>query len=241
MASTEPKVWFITGCSKGLGRTLAQAVQKGGDILIATARDPKTLKSLLEPPYDKTTLALQLDVTDRNSIKSALAAAITAHGRIDVLVNNAGYGVFGAIEEVPEKEIRDVFETNVFGALAVTQEALPTLRAQGSGHILNISSIAGLVSGPGVGIYNATKYALEGFSEALAKEVDSFCIKVTLVEPGPFRTDFLTPIEEIHLKIDAYQATVGKSMELFKIPTCISGGQQSWANEEEDLNNNRIK
>jgi len=183
------KVWFITGTSRGFGRIWAEAALERGDKVAATARDKASLAALTEK-YGDRVLAIALDVTDRAACFSAVAAAKERFGRLDVVVNNAGYGQFGAIEELSEKEARDQIETNVFGALWVTQAALPIMRAQHSGHILQVSSIGGVTSFPGVGMYHASKWALEGLSESLAQEVASFGIYVTLIEPAGYDTDW---------------------------------------------------
>ncbi|GAB3611779.1 SDR family oxidoreductase [Humibacter ginsengisoli] len=183
------KVWFITGTSRGFGRAWAEAALERGDRVAATARDVASLDDLVEK-YGDRLLPVQLDVTDREADFAAVRVAHDRFGRLDVVVNNAGYGHFGFIEEVTEDEARAQLETNVFGALWVTQAALPYLRAQGSGHIIQVSSIGGITAFPLVGIYNASKWALEGFSQALAQEVASFGIHVTLVEPAAFATDW---------------------------------------------------
>lgn len=183
------RVWFITGSSTGFGRSLTEAVLKHGDRIVATARKPEQLSDLVER-YSETVKAVQLDVTNPQEVRTAVQTAIEAFGRIDVVVNNAGYGAVGAIEEVSDDAIRHQFETNVFGALNVMRAVLPTLRKQRSGHILNISSVGGFVGFGATGIYCGTKFALEGLSEALAKEVAPLGIKVTIIEPGAFRTDF---------------------------------------------------
>jgi NADP-dependent 3-hydroxy acid dehydrogenase YdfG len=184
------KVWFITGCSKGFGRCITEQLLTTTDhIVVATARNPETLDDLVERYPDK--LCVQkLDVTQPADIQSAVSETIKKYQRIDVLVNNAGYGLVGLLEECEMIDIRDIFNTNVFGLMNVTQEILPIMRKANGGHIFNFSSIAGLVSYASMGIYNSTKFAVEGLSEALAKEVQSFGINVTIVEPGPFRTDF---------------------------------------------------
>jgi len=187
MANT--KVWLITGSSTGFGRSLTEAVLKHGYRVIATARKPEQLSDLIEQ-YPDTAKAVRLDVTNPQEVRDAVKAALEAFGRIDVLVNNAGYGAVGAIEEVSDEAIRRQFETNVFGALNLTRAVLPTLRQQRSGHILNLSSVGGFVSFGATGVYCATKFALEAVSEALAKEVASLGIKVTIIEPGAYRTDF---------------------------------------------------
>jgi NAD(P)-dependent dehydrogenase (short-subunit alcohol dehydrogenase family) len=184
------KIWFITGASTGFGRLLAEEVLKAGGKVIATARKLDKVSDL-ERKYPDGAKALALDVTNEGEVNAAVEQAVARFGRVDVLVNNAGYGVAGAIEEVSEAEFMPMFETNVFGLLRVTRAFLPQLRKQRSGHILNLSSIGGLVASPGMGYYNATKFAVEGLSEALAGEIAPLGIKVTIIEPGPFRTDFL--------------------------------------------------
>jgi NADP-dependent 3-hydroxy acid dehydrogenase YdfG len=191
MSQKTSRVWFITGCSTGFGRVIAEKALAQGDKVIATARKIDQIKDL-EQKYPQNAKALKLDVTQKTDIENAVQEGLKAFGRIDVLVNNAGYGLTGALEEVSEKEIRDQFETNVFGVLNVTRAVLPTLRQQRSGHIVNISSLAGRIGMPLLGIYNGSKFALEGLSESLANELKSFGIKVTIVEPGGFATDFAT-------------------------------------------------
>ncbi|HEY1700207.1 MAG TPA: SDR family oxidoreductase [Trebonia sp.] len=186
------KVWFITGASKGFGREWAIAALERGDKVAATARDTATLDDLRER-YGDALLPLQLDVTDRAADFAAVELAAKHFGRLDVVVNNAGYGQFGMIEEISEDEARAQIETNVFGALWVTQAALPVLRAQGEGHILQVSSIGGISAFQNIGIYNASKWALEGLSQALAQEVEAFGVKVTIIEPGPYSTDWGGP------------------------------------------------
>jgi NAD(P)-dependent dehydrogenase (short-subunit alcohol dehydrogenase family) len=183
------KTWFITGTSRGFGRELTVAALERGDRVAATARDVSSLKDL-EDVYADNLLVLPLDVTDRTAAFDAVARAHQHFGRLDVVVNNAGYGQFGMIEEISEPEFREQIETNLFGALWVTQAALPFLRAQGSGHIIQVSSIGGISAFPNIGTYHASKWALEGFSQALAQEVASFGIKVTVIEPGGFSTDW---------------------------------------------------
>ena len=183
------KTWFITGTSRGLGREWTQAALERGDQVAATARDTKSLNDLAER-YGERILPIPLDVTDRAADFAAVKAAHDRFGRLDVIVNNAGYGLFGVIEEISEAEARAQLETNLFGALWVTQAALPFLRDQGHGHILQVSSIGGVIAGAGLGLYHASKWGLEGFSEALSQEVAPFGIKVTLIEPGGFSTDW---------------------------------------------------
>ncbi|MDM9383766.1 oxidoreductase [Chlorogloeopsis sp. ULAP01] len=211
-----PKVWLITGCSTGFGRALAEVVLKKGDEVLATAREPERLRALTEH-YPETAKAVRLDVTSSQDIQTAVDTAIATFGRIDVLVNNAGHGLIAALEEVSDGEIHQFFETNFFGALRLMRTVLPVMRQQGSGHIVNISSTAGLVGFAGSSLYCGAKFALEGTSEALAKEVKSFGVKVTLIEPGAFRTDFngrsLAVAEQ---SIDAYAPVSGASLQWFK-------------------------
>ena len=188
----DSKVWFITGCSKGFGRIWAEAALERGDKVAATARDASTLAPLAEK-YGDDVLTMALDVTDKAAVGRAVAETIERFGRIDVAVNNAGYGLFGAVEEVSEAEARDQIETNLFGALWVTQAALPIMREQGSGHIIQVSSIGGVNAFPTIGLYHASKWGLEGFSQSLAQEVAGFGIKVTLVEPQGYSTDWAGP------------------------------------------------
>ncbi len=207
------KVWLITGSSTGLGRALAQAVLERGYHLVATARQPEQLKELSDRYPDRVT-TLALDVTNAQSIQQAVEAALNAYNRIDVLVNNAGYGTVGAIEEVNDDDIRRQFDTNLFGAINVTRAVLPTLREQRSGHILNISSANGISAFAGVGIYSATKFALEAISEALAQEVKPLGIKVTIIEPGSSRTNFSSrALSTLSHQINDYAQTSGKIVQ----------------------------
>lgn len=205
------KVWFITGSSTGFGRALVKAVLAKGDRVIATARRPEQLSELVNE-YPDAVKAVRLDVTNRQEVDEAINAALKIFGQIDVLVNNAGYGLLGGIEEANDTEIRAQFETNVFGALNVLQVVLPHMRQRRTGHILNISSVGGFTGFAGFGIYNATKFALEGISEALAAEVAPFGIHITIVEPGSFRTDWagrsLNRAERI---IEDYAQTTGQT------------------------------
>lgn len=184
------KVWFITGTSRGLGRSFAEAALGRGDRVAATAREPRALDDLIDT-YGDAVLPLALDVTDRAAVDAAVTDAHERFGRIDVAVNNAGYGLFGMIEEVSEAQVRAQLETNFFGAFWVTQAMLPRMRAQGGGHIIQISSVNGVAAFPYVGAYSASKWALEGFSESLAQEVAPTGINVTIVEPGSFDTDWV--------------------------------------------------
>lgn len=183
------KGWFLTGASRGFGRIWAEAALRRGDRVVATARDVNTLDGLVEQ-WPGQVLAIALDVTDRDAVFDAVPIAKEFLGNLDVVVNNAGYGLFGMVEEINEPLARAQFETNVFGALWVTQAALPIMREQGSGHILQVSSIGGVQAFPGLGLYNASKWALEGFSQSLAGEVADFGIRVTLIEPTAFATDW---------------------------------------------------
>jgi NAD(P)-dependent dehydrogenase (short-subunit alcohol dehydrogenase family) len=183
------RVWFITGSSTGFGRVLAEILLKRGERVAVTARNPDQIEDLVVG-YKDTGLALALDVNQPKQITAAVAGAEKFFGRIDVLVNNAGYGYLASVEEGEDAEVRAMFETNLFGLLAVTKAVLPGMRARRTGHIVNISSIGGLVANPSTGYYSATKFALEALSESLAKEVEPLGIRVTAIEPGPFRTDW---------------------------------------------------
>ncbi len=180
-------VWFITGCSTGFGRELTRILLQRGNSVVVTARNPATLE---EFATHENALIATLDVTIPTQIADAVRQAESRFGRIDVLVNNAGYGYLAAIEEGEDAEVRAMFEANVFGLAEMTKAVLPIMRKQRAGHVVNISSMAGLVGYPGIGYYNATKFAVEGMSEALAKEVAPLGLRVTVVEPGPFRTEW---------------------------------------------------
>jgi NAD(P)-dependent dehydrogenase (short-subunit alcohol dehydrogenase family) len=183
------RTWLVTGASRGLGRALAETVLEAGDRVVATARDAGALDDLVDK-YGDRLLPRDLDVTDRDAVFAVVNQAAAETGRIDVLVANAGYGLAGGVEEVTEDEARGQVEVNLFGALWSLQAVLPTMRAQRRGHLLPISSIGGVGAFPNTGLYHATKWGLEGLSESLAQEVAPFGIKVTIVEPGPFRTDW---------------------------------------------------
>ncbi len=199
------KVWFITGTSKGLGRMWTEAALDRGDRVAASARDIGALQPLIDR-YGDQVLPLTLDVTDRPAVAAAVARTVARFGRLDVLVNNAGYGLLGTVEEASEAEARAQIETNVFGALWVSQAVLPQMRAQGFGHIVQVSSISGICAFPTMGLYNASKWALEGFSQSLAAEVAGFGIKVTLVEPGGYDTDWFGPSAARTTPLPAYDA-----------------------------------
>jgi NAD(P)-dependent dehydrogenase (short-subunit alcohol dehydrogenase family) len=205
------RVWFITGASRGFGALIAAEALASGDAVVATARDPSTVTARLGS--HERLLAVRLDVTSEAEAHEATAAAVKKFGRIDILVNNAGYGLLGAIEEASAKETEKLFATNVFGLLGVTRAVLPHMRRQRSGHIINLSSVGGYTGYPGWGVYGATKFAVEGISEALAAEVAPLGIHVTVVEPGFFRTDFLdeTSLARTAQQIDDYRETVGKT------------------------------
>lgn len=186
---SEKKVWLITGSSTGFGRELAEEALSQGYKVVATARKPEVLQDLVEK-YPETARAVKLDVTKPDEVRAAIAEAVREFGKIDVLVNNAGYGLIAAVEEATDTQFRHQFETNVFGAVDVMRAVLPQMREQKSGHILNLSSVGGFIAFPSSGFYTASKFALEAFSEALAAEAAHHGIKVTIVEPGAFRTDF---------------------------------------------------
>lgn len=200
------KTWFITGTSKGFGRVWATAALERGDRVAATARDRSALDDLVDRFGEDRILPLELDVTDRGADVRAVEATIARFGRIDVAVNNAGFGHFGYIEELSESEARAQLDTNFFGALWVSQAVIPHMRTQGSGHLLQVSSIGGITAFPDFGIYNASKWALEGMSQALAAEVAPFGIHVTLIEPGGFATDWGGSSSTRSQRVDAYDA-----------------------------------
>lgn len=184
------KVWFITGTSRGIGRAFAESALERGDKVAATARNVAVLEDLVTKYGDQAVLPLTLDVTDKAAVAAAVAASHRKFGRLDIVVNNAGYGLFGMVEEVTEQQVRDQMETNFFGAFWVTQAVLPLLRAQGGGHIVQVSSVGGVAAFPSLGAYQGSKWALEGFSDSLSQEVADLGIKVTIVEPGGFSTDW---------------------------------------------------
>jgi NAD(P)-dependent dehydrogenase (short-subunit alcohol dehydrogenase family) len=210
MMNRDNPVWLITGCSTGFGRELAKLVLERGWRAVVTARDPSKLADLAEGHKDRA-LVLQLDVTDRKQIADVVVQSQKHFGRIDALVNNAGYGYLAAIEEGEDDAVRAMFETNVFGLVDMTKAVLPIMRAQKSGIIVNISSIGGITSFAATGYYHGTKYAVEGISESLALEVKPLGIDVLVVEPGPFRTNWAGPsIKQSATRIDAYEETAGE-------------------------------
>ena len=206
-------VWLITGSSSGLGRALAEKVLEHGYRAVVTARRPASVRDLVEH-YGDRAMAVGLDVTQSAQVSASVKAAHERFGRIDVLVNNAGYGYIGAIEEGEDAEIRAQFDTNVHGVIALMQAVLPGMRHRGKGHIVNVSSIGGLTTFPNVGYYHASKYALEGLSETLAKEMAPFGIGVTVVEPGAFRTDFRgRSMRQSRIRIPEFAGTLGKQRD----------------------------
>lgn len=205
------KVWLITGCSTGFGRALAKEVLAKGYNAAVAARNTDDVQDIIAG-YPDTAIAVKLDVTKAEQVKTAVQTTIERFGQIDVLVNNAGIGYFAAIEESEEAEVRRMFEINVFGLAKMTQEVLPYMRQRKSGHILNITSIGGLRSFPGIGFYNASKYAVDGLSEALYKEVSPLGIKVTIIAPSGFRTDWAgRSAKDTTVKIEDYKTTAGKN------------------------------
>jgi NAD(P)-dependent dehydrogenase (short-subunit alcohol dehydrogenase family) len=208
------KIWFITGSSRGLGRSLTEAVLASGDKVAATARNSDTLNDLLEK-YPDQLYPVQLDVTNYDDVYRAVADTVSHFGKIDVLVNNAGFGIVGAAEAYSDEQVRSQLETNLYAPITITRAVLPYMRKQRSGRILQISSIGGRVGNPGVSIYQAAKFGLSGFSEALAKEVAPLGILVTCVEPGGFRTDWAGASMTYAPKVEGYESTVDKRTEMF--------------------------
>jgi NAD(P)-dependent dehydrogenase (short-subunit alcohol dehydrogenase family) len=207
--------WFITGSSRGLGRSLTEAVLAKGDNVAATARNPEQLNDLVKK-YPNQILSIKLDVTNYNEVYDAVDAAVKHFGRIDVLVNNAGFGIVGAAEAFTEAQVRSQLETNLYAPIEITRAVLPYMRKQRAGRILQISSIGGRVGNAGVSIYQAAKFGLSGFSESLAKELAPLGILVTCVEPGGFRTDWAGASMTYAPVIEGYENTVEKRTELFK-------------------------
>ncbi len=213
MSTSETPVWLITGCSTGFGRELAKEVLKQGFNVVVTARDKSKVEDLVSGVEDRA-LVLSLDVTDSNAIQQAVKATLDKFGTISVLVNNAGYGYQSSVEEGEEQQIRAQFDANVFGLFAITRAVLPTLRKAGRGHIINITSVAGLIGFPGSGYYSASKHAVEGWSDSLQAEVEPLGISVTCVEPGPFRTDWAgRSLQQTPNKIADYADTAGKRLK----------------------------
>jgi NAD(P)-dependent dehydrogenase (short-subunit alcohol dehydrogenase family) len=217
------KIWFITGISSGLGKALAEAVIESGDFVIGTFRNPNQADVFTNANKGEA-LGVTVDITKPKDIEKAAKMVKKQFGRIDVLVNNAGFGFAGAVEEASAREVKNVFEANVFGTLNVTKAFLPLMRQQRSGHIIQMSSHGGIKAFAGFGIYNAAKFAVEGFSEALAQELAPLSIKVTIVQPGPFRTGFANAaFQEAATKIEDYNATAGAFRERMK---AVDGKQE---------------
>ncbi|MFI5845740.1 SDR family NAD(P)-dependent oxidoreductase [Catenuloplanes sp. NPDC051500] len=210
------KVWFFTGTSSGFGRLWAEAALERGDRVVATARNTAPLDALVTR-FGDAVLPLELDVTDREAVFSAVAHAVQRFGRIDVVVNNAGYGHVGMVEEVTERELRQQLETNFFGAVWVTQAVLPVLRRQGAGHLLQVTSEGGVRAYPGFGAYHASKWAVEGLTEALALEISDFGLHLTSVEPGPYATDFASRGLRISDPLADYDETREKTAPQFRM------------------------
>lgn len=212
---TMTKIWFITGSSRGLGRSLTAAVLAKGDKVAATARNLEQLNDLIEQ-YPGQILPLKLDVTDNDQIQKTVQQTVDHFGRIDVLVNNAGFGTIGAAEAYTEEQVRSQLETNLYAPIAITRAILPIMRKQRSGRILQISSVGGRVGNAGLTIYQAAKFGVSGFTEALAKEVAPLGIKVTSVEPGGFRTDWVSTASTVEITdVEGYEQTVGARKALF--------------------------
>jgi NAD(P)-dependent dehydrogenase (short-subunit alcohol dehydrogenase family) len=227
--SSDSAVWLVTGCSTGFGRELVGAVLRHGQRVVATARNPATLEAFAGNPA---VLAAALDVTKPRQIADVVGRAEAHFGRIDVLVNNAGYGYIAAIEEGEDEEVRTLFETNVFGLVAMTRAVLPGMRQRGRGHVVNISSIGGLIGNPGSGYYAATKFAVEGLSEALAKECAPLGIKVTIIEPGPFRTDWAgRSLKTPKTTMAAYAGVVGARRDALRAGSGKQSGDPARAAE----------
>lgn len=221
---TFKRVWLITGASRGIGARIAAAALANGDAVVATARDASSVTQRFgtQPAL----LAVSLDVTNEAQGVAVAKAAIEHFGRIDVLVNNAGFGLLGAVEEASADEVRRVYETNVFGLLNITRAVLPYMRAARSGHVINLSSVGGYASGPGFGVYCSTKFAVEGLSEALHAELAPVGVKVTVVEPGYFRTEFLegNSLVESPSTIADYDSTAGEVRKIAKAVTLNQPG-----------------
>lgn len=223
------RIWLITGASRGLGRSLAEAVLAHGDLLAATARDPQQLTPLVQQ-YGESILPLALDVQDATQAESAVTATAKHFGHIDILVNNAGYGLIGAFEEMTPDQFLGQIDTNFWGVVHLTRAVLPLMRKQGSGRILQVTSIGGRAAGPGLSAYHAAKFAVEGLSEALAQEVKPLGIQVCLVEPGGFRTDWGTASMSYAPVMDAYSESVGRRRTFMQSGYIFPGDPQKAAN-----------
>lgn len=222
------KIWFITGSSRGLGRSLTEAVLAHGDYVAATARQPEQLTDLREK-YPTQLYPIQLDVTDKEQIKTAVEQTIAHFGRIDVLVNNAGFGITGAAEAFTDEQVRSQLETNLYAPIELTRAVLPYMRSQRSGRILQISSIGGRVGNPGLTMYQAAKFGLGGFTEALSKEVAPLGIRVTSIEPGGFRTDWASASMSYAPEVEGYESTVGWVVNHLKGDTFVPVGDPAKA------------
>lgn len=222
MTESDPPVWFITGCSSGFGRELVKKVLSRGWKVAVTARDPSKISDIIAA-HDDNALPLELDVTDSAQIDKAVKDVVDRFGRIDVLVNNAGHGYTTSIEEGEAQTVRALFETNVFGLAEIIRKVLPVMRSRKSGFIVNLSSVAGIVGNPGTGYYAATKFAVEGLSDSLAKEVAGLGIKVLVVEPGPFRTEFRTSVKRTNSQISDYEHSVGARLNAIADPATAPG------------------
>ena len=211
--TTQPRVWMITGAARGIGLRIVEAALAAGDAVVATSRDVSALRERFAG--NAALLPVALDVTDEKQAAAAVASALQRFGRVDVLVNNAGFGLLGAVEEASADEVRRLYETNVFGLLNVTRAVLPAMRERRQGRVINISSLGGLRSGPGFGVYCSTKFAVEGLSEALRAELAPLGVHVTIVEPGYFRTEFLdgTSLTVSPRILADYATTSGKTRE----------------------------
>jgi NAD(P)-dependent dehydrogenase (short-subunit alcohol dehydrogenase family) len=230
-AAKDSPVWFITGCSTGFGRELAKAVLAKDYRCVVTARNPKQVEDIAAG-HDDNALVLELDVTDAGEVAASVKRAEERFGRIDVLVNNAGVGYFGAVEESDEAEVKQMFEINFWGLAAMTRAVLPGMRKRRRGHIVNISSIGGLTAFPALAYYHATKFAVEGFSESLAKEVAPLGIRITLVEPSGFRTDWAgRSAHEVKTKIADYAATAGQNLQNLRAASGRQAGDPQRAAE----------
>ncbi|WP_236059851.1 SDR family NAD(P)-dependent oxidoreductase [Chitinophaga rhizophila] len=217
------KVWFITGSARGLGKSITAAVLAKGDLVVATARNPAQLEAFVQQ-YGGNILPLQLDVTDHQQVRAAVAAAIDRFGRIDVLVNNAGFGIIGAAEAFTDEQVRSQLETNLYAPIEITRVILPYMRKQRAGRIIQISSIGGRITSTGISIYQSAKWGLSGFAEALAKEVAPLGIKVTSVEPGGFRTDWAGDSMSYAPAIEGYETTIGERTEIFRTGKFVPKG-----------------
>ena len=216
-SASDPSAWLITGCSTGIGRHIALAALARGHRVAVTARRPEAVADIVAE-HEGRAIPLALDVTEREQIAAAVAETTRAFGAVDVLVNNAGYGYMAAVEEGEDAEIRAMFDTNYFGAVQMIQAVLPGMRARGRGHVINISSMTGLVANPPNVFYSSTKFALEALTEGLSKEVAPFGIRVTAIEPGAIRTDWSTrSMKEASRPIEAYAETVGARKQLIKL------------------------